>query len=185
MTHKLIYKILILLTLFTSSCHSKSGERKNQKNNEYISGKVVRILDGDTYDLLIDGSQTIRIRMEGIDAPEKGMPFYKVSKNYLGKLCFGKQVKFKSSGKDIHDRNLGFTYLDDGTELCHEMIRAGLAWHYKKYNSDEDLSSLEIEARNAKIGIWENDNPMPPWENRKLHRQGISTKDCFNSTNKE
>lgn len=179
MTHKLIYKILILLTLFTSSCHSKSGERKNQKNNEYISGKVVRILDGDTYDLLIDGSQTIRIRMEGIDAPEKGMPFYKVSKNYLGKLCFGKQVKFKSSGKDIHDRNLGFTYLDDGTELCHEMIRAGLAWHYKKYNSDEDLSSLELEARNAKIGIWENDNPMPPWENRKLHRQGISTKDSF------
>ena len=117
MTHKLIYKILILLTLFTSSCHSKSGERKNQKNNEYISGKVVHVLDGDTYDLLIDGSQTIRIRMEGIDAPEKGMPFYKVSKNYLVKLCFGKQVKFKSSGKDIHDRNLGFTYLDDGTAI--------------------------------------------------------------------
>lgn len=185
MTHKLVYKILILITLFTSSCHSKSGERKNQKNNEYISGKVIRILDGDTYDLLIDGSQIIRIRMEGIDAPEKGMPFYKVSKNYLGKLCFGKQVKFKYRGKDIHDRNLGFTYLDDGTELCHEMIRAGLAWHYKKYNSDEDLSSLEIEARNAKIGIWENDNPMPPWENRKLHRQGISTKDSFNSTNKD
>ena len=118
--------------------------------------------------------------MEGIDAPEKGMPFYKVSKNYLGKLCFGKQVRFQSSGKDIHDRNLGFTYLEDGTELCHEMIRAGLAWHYKKYNSDEDLVNLEIEARNAKIGIWENDNPMPPWENRKLHRQGHSTKDSFN-----
>lgn len=117
--------------------------------------------------------------MEGIDAPEKGMPFYKVSKNYLGKLCFRMQVKFKSSGKDIHDRNLGFTYLDDGTELCHEMIKAGLAWHYKKYNSDEDLANLELEAQNAKIGIWGNDNPMPPWENRKLHRQGISTKDSF------
>jgi len=179
MTHKLIYKILILLALLTSSCHSKSGERKNRNNNEYISGKVVRILDGDTYDLLIDGNQTMRIRMEGIDAPEKGMPFYKVSKNYLGKLCFGKQVRFKSSGKDIHDRNLGFTYLEDGTELCHEMIRAGLAWHYKKYNSDEDLANLELEARNSKTGIWENDNPMPPWENRKLHRLGISTKDYF------
>ena len=83
MTHKLIYKILILLTLFASSCYSKSGERKNQKNNEYISGKVVRILDGDTYDCLIIGCLTIRIRIEGIDALEKGMPFYKFSRDYL------------------------------------------------------------------------------------------------------
>ncbi len=185
MQHKIIFRLLIFLTVFTSSCNSKSGHRESSYSNEYTFGKVVRIVDGDTYDLLVDGNQTIRIRMEGIDAPEKGMPFYKVSKNYLGQLCFGKQVKFKSSGKDIHDRNLGFTYLEDGTELCHEMIKAGLVWYYKKYNLDEDLANLEIEARIAKIGIWENDNPMPPWENRKLHRKGISTKDSYNSTTKD
>lgn len=62
------------------------------------------------------------------------------------------------------------------------MIRAGFAWHFKKYSSDSDLSELEMEARNKKVGLWADDDPMPPWENRKLHRQGISTKDSFNTT---
>jgi len=180
MNCKLKFIFLFYISIVVTSCNTRNNQIEKSNNSEYLLGKVISIIDGDTYDLLIEDNRTIRIRMEGIDAPEKGMPFYKVSKNYLGKLCFGKQVKFKSSGKDIHDRNLGFTYLEDGTELCHEMIRTGLAWHYKKYNSDENLSSLELEARNAKIGIWENDNPMPPWENRKLHRNGISTKDSFN-----
>ena len=69
--------------------------------------------------------------------------------------------------------------MEDGTELSHEMIKAGLAWHYKKYNSDTVLSDLEIEAKELKKGLWVNENPMAPWTNRSLHRQGISTKDSF------
>jgi micrococcal nuclease len=84
------------------------------------------------------------------------------------------------TGVDSHGRKLAFGYLADGRELSHEMIKAGLAWHYKKFNSDLDLAQLEVEARIAKIGIWStNDEPMPPWENRELHRNGISTKDSF------
>jgi len=153
-------------------------------NNSKISigdnvyGTVYSTVDGDTYDLLIEGIKTIRIRMEGIDAPESGMPFYMVSKNYLGKLCFNKNVKVHVTKLD-GTRYIGFTYLDNGTELSHEMIKAGLAWHFTKYNTDEDLSNLEIEARVAKIGLWKDNNPMPPWENRRLHRQGISTKDLY------
>ena len=180
MEHKLFLKPLLFLIVFTFSCYFKSEERRNINNNDYIFGKVIRIWDGDTYDLLTDDNRTIRIRMEGIDAPEGGMPFYKVSKNYLGELCFGKRVKFKSTGKDHYGRYLGFTYLDDGTELCHEMIKAGLAWHYKKHNSDDDLASLEIEAQNAKLKIWSNKDPIPPWEIRRLRRQGISTRDSLN-----
>ena len=60
------------------------------------------------------------------------------------------------------------------------MLRAGLAWHFKTYNSDRDLAKLEEDARKFKVGLWADANPMPPWLNRKLHRNGISTKDSFN-----
>lgn len=143
-----------------------------------VYGIVFSIVDGDTYDILIEDNKKIRIRMEGIDAPETGMPFSQVSKNYLGKLCFNKNVKVHVTELD-NKRYIGFSYLDDGTELSHEMIRAGLAWHFTKYNTDKDLANLEIEARDAKIGLWKDNNPMPPWENRRLHRQGISTKDLY------
>lgn len=199
MYRKIIYCFFILVSV--ASCQSKSGRRKviyerthttinaikqnNEdsvtiSNKEYSIGKVIAIIDGDTYDLLINGNQTVRIRMEGIDAPEKGMSFYKVSKNYLSTLCFNKQVKFiPTKEPDSHNRLIGFTYLEDRTELSHEMIKAGMAWHFKKYNSDEDLADLETEARNSKKGLWLNENPMSPWENRRLHKKGISTKGMF------
>lgn len=202
--------ILLALSIFLTSCSgcSKSSIRSlqdKQSTNRYQTeisentlsvttetsntsetidftiGKVIAVLDGDTYDLLINGNQTIRIRMEGIDAPERGMPYYQVAKKYLSNLCFGNLVKFVPTKKpDSHNRLIGFTYLEDGTEMSHEMIKAGLAWHFKKYNSDEDLAELEIQARNSKIGLWQNENPMSPWENRRLHKQGISTKKMFN-----
>ena len=187
----LILIISCFAFLFTS-CNSQSGKRYKSdankedfqattKNENIIYGKVVKIVDGDTYDLLIDDTKTLRIRMEGIDAPEKGMPFYRVSKDYLGSLCFQKQVRFEKTSMDkLNNRPVGFTYLEDGRELGHEMIKAGLAWHFKKYNSDLDLAELEKEAREAKLGLWIDDNPMDPKHNRDLHKQGISTKDSFN-----
>lgn len=187
MRSKLALILLICNIIACISCHSKSGQRiRNQNinnppvadNNSFITGKVIGIIDGDTYDLLLEGNVPIRIRMEGIDAPEKGMPYYKVSKNYLAQLCFNKIIKLKQTGKD-GDRIIGFSYLVDGTEIGHEMIKAGLAWHAKKYNSDEDLAKLEIEARNARRGLWSQDNPMSPLRNKQLHKQGISTKDSF------
>jgi micrococcal nuclease len=163
---------LLLLLSFSWACNSEVTKYPH-------SGKVISIIDGDTYDLLTNDKKTIRVRMEGIDAPEKGMPFYRVSKNFLGKLCFKKNVRIEITGKDATGRYLAFTYLDDGVELSHEMIKSGLAWHFKKYNSDPILSNLEVEARKLNLGIWTNEDPMPPWENRQLHHKGVSTKDKF------
>lgn len=118
--------------------------------------------------------------MEGIDAPERGMPFYKVSKKHLSVLGFGKIVRIKINDTDSDGRFIAFTYLNDSTELSHEMIKAGLAWHFTKYNSDSVLVALEIKARELRIGLWVDESPMPPWRNRELHRNGISTKDSFN-----
>jgi hypothetical protein len=142
----------------------------------------VKILDGDTYDLLLDDKTTIRIRMDGIDAPEKGMPFSQASKKYLDELCQGQTIEVWITDKDQHGRKIALSYLEDGRELSREMLKAGLAWHYKKYNSDEELAALEIEARQARRGLWQDKNPMEPWENRRLHRQGVSTKDLYETT---
>ncbi len=145
-----------------------------------IEGKVIGIIDGDTFDLLNDGNKTFRIRMEGIDAPEKGMPFYQVSKKHLGSLCFGQRVAVQITQTESGNRKIGFTFLSSGSELSHEMIRAGLAWHFVKYNSDRDLAALEQEARQEKRGLWKDPHPLPPWEIRKIRRNGQSTKDLFN-----
>lgn len=154
---------------------------KEYNDGDRISGKVISIIDGDTYDLLIGGQLSVRIRMEGIDAPERAMPFYNVSKDYLGELCFGKIVEVEITKKDGYNRYLAFTYLGDGTELSHEMVRSGLAWHFREFNSDEDLSGLENEARNMRKGIWQQKDPLPPWEVRALNRKGIPTRDIYNN----
>lgn len=171
-------RILLLFSFIVlASCN---GNNNSKAETDSDIGKVVGIIDGDTYDILLDGHKTVRIRMEGIDAPEKGMPFYRKAKKHLSDLCFGKTIRLEIRDTDRHGRKVAFSYLEDGTELSHEMIKAGLAWHFKKYNSDDDLAKLEIEAQNAKIGIWSTEKPMSPWENRALHRNGISTKDSFN-----
>lgn len=171
---------LLALSIIPSCGNSKSGNYKNDKSEtiQYDSLKVIGIIDGDTYDLL-KGKETIRIRVDAIDAPEKGMPYYKVSKKFLSDLIFGKYLHVNFIKKDHHDRFVASAKLSDGRDVSTEMIKAGLAWHYKEFSNDEILSNLELEARKNKIGLWQDPNAYPPWEIRKLHRQGISTKDSF------
>ncbi len=162
--------ILLFLLVFSISC-VKTGERRTLSDEKSIIGEVITIIDGDTYDLLTEEKQIIRIRMEGIDAPERGMAFYRVAKNYLGELCMGKTIRIIKVDTDRYGRVLAWSYLPNGHELGHEMIRAGMAWHFKKYNSDEDLAKLEIEARAARIGLWRDVNPVAPWEHRTQQRR--------------
>jgi len=181
MTKKfLIFSVLILSSLFFSGCCNHRGK----VDGDY-TGKVVKIIDGDTYDLLLKNNTTIRIRMNGIDAPEKGMPYSKKATKYLGELCKGHCITIKKSKTDQYGRTLAFSYLKDGRELGKELLKAGLAWHYKEYNSDPELAALETEARQARRGLWQDKNPMAPWENRRLHRQGISTKEMIQTDEKE
>ena len=138
-------------------------------NQNILTGKVVKIVDGDTYDILLNGNQT-RIRMYGIDAPERGMDYYKISKEYLGHLCENKVIRIIKISTDKYGRIIAKSFLPDGREIGAEMIKAGLAWHFKKYSNDEDLSNFEIEAREKRMGIWSLNNPIPPWEYRRLKR---------------
>lgn len=162
--------LFVFLFVFCSSCN---GKKAHPEKRITISGKVIHIADGDTYDLLTADKKTIRVRMDGIDAPERSMAFYKVSKNYLSELCMNKRIKIVKTDTDRYGRVVAFSYLENGKELGHEMVKAGMAWHFKKYNSDNDLAKLEIEARKAKRGLWIDPKPVPPWEYRKLKKQNM------------
>jgi micrococcal nuclease len=140
--------------------------------------KIIAISDGDTFTIL-QNDKPIRIRLDAIDAPERGMPYYKKSKQYLSGLCFGKKVSLKVTKTDRYGRLVARAVLADGRDVSTEMIRAGMAWHYKQYSKDKTLAKLETNARNSKAGLWRDPHPMAPWEIRKLHRNGVSTKKMF------
>ncbi len=125
-----------------------------QTRYKQTEGRVVKIVDGDTYDLLTSENQVLRIRMNGIDAPEKGQPFGQKAKEYLGQLCFKQKIRIQWYSKDRNGRYIADSYLPDGRSLSLEMIRAGYAWHFKKYSSDKVLSDAEIKARQNKAGLW-------------------------------
>jgi micrococcal nuclease len=164
-----LFVILAILLITLVACKQKSSTN----NNATIEGEVVKIVDGDTYDLQT-ADRIIRVKMEGIDAPEKGMRYYKESKKYLHDLCLGRTVLFKPNGISKYNRQIGFTYLSGGLELSHEMVRAGYAWHFKKYNSDNNMYKLELKARISKIGIWADKDPFQPRIVRKMRKVRIA-----------
>ncbi len=159
-------KYILFVSLVLLGCYGKNDTAG--KSEQW--GKVIKIVDGDTYDILLDNNTTKRIRMDGIDAPERGMPFYKVAKDYLGQICFGKSVRILQTNTDRYGRAIAKSYLGD-SELGLLMVEAGYAWHYKKYSSDEQLASAEMEARNKRIGLWSDENPIAPWNWRKFSKQ--------------
>lgn len=129
-----------------------------------LVGKVVGVSDGDTITVLVD-KKPIKIRLEGIDAPESKQSFGNRSKQALSDLVFGKVVIVKKTGEDRYGRSLGFVSRD-GIDINATMLQEGWAWHYKKYNRDSRLADLELQARAAKRGLWSESNPLAPWDFR-------------------
>ena len=170
--------LLFIIQLCSNLSCSSNGSGKYNKPDKATKYKVISIDDGDTFDILME-NKTIKIRMDAIDAPEKGMPYWKKSKQFLADLVFNKEVTIKIVDIDGRGRTVARSYLEDGTDVSLEMVKAGLAWHYKKFNKDPILADLEKQAIAQKIGLWNDPNPYNPEYIRKLHKQGISTKDTF------
>jgi micrococcal nuclease len=146
---------------------------KSQTRGGAMVGKVVKIVDGDTYDLLTQEKIIYRIRMSSIDAPEKGQAYGQKAKDYLGQLCYKQNIRVQWYSKDRNGRYIADGFLPDGRSLSLEMIRAGYAWHFKKYSSDAVLSDAEIKARQKKAGLWSDPQPVPPWEKRAGRRKTV------------
>ena len=130
-----------------------------------VRGRVVKVADGDTITILDAANVQHKIRFHGIDAPEKAQAFGQKSKQHLSSLVFGKDVRVKYKSRDKYGRILGTVYVD-GKDVNLEMIRAGLAWHYKRYDNSPAYAAAESEASAARRGLWSDPNPTPPEEFR-------------------
>jgi endonuclease YncB( thermonuclease family) len=141
-----------------------------------LTGRVVGVSDGDTVTVLDESKRTHKIRLLGIDSPEKKQPFGERAKQSLSDLVFDRQVSVEGGKQDRYGRSLGKIMLD-GQDINLEQIRRGMAWHYKQYARDQSpqdrvaYAEAESAARQKRVGLWQDANPVPPWSFRREGRE--------------
>lgn len=128
-----------------------------------IQGKVIRVLDGDTLEVLQD-KKPVRIRLANIDAPEKRQAFGRWSTNQLKGLVAAQPVTVTYTQTDRYERIIGRVFTANGIEANRYMVQVGAAWVYERYNTDKALPALQREAQTQKRGLWADSQPVPPWE---------------------
>ena len=148
-----------------------------------LMGRVVGVTDGDTVTVLDAANAQHKVRLAGIDAPEKGQPFGERSKENLSRLVFGRDVRVDWHKRDRYGRVVGTVWVASPDAPCRQrsdcaktldagmaQLTVGLAWHYKKYASEQEpqqrgeYAFAEEEARARRVGLWTDANPVPPWE---------------------
>lgn len=135
-----------------------------------FSGTVVGVLDGDTIEVLHD-HQAERIRLSGIDCPEKGQAYGQHAKQATSVRVFVEKVTLRTFGKDRYGRTIADVILPDGGNLNQILVKEGMCWWYRKYAPENAvLEELETDAREKQRGLWADAQPVPPWEWRKAKR---------------
>lgn len=138
---------------------------------------MIRISDGDTIVVLDENNRQHRVRLTGIDAPEKCQPFYNVSRQHLAHLVFQKKVAISYGKFDRNGRPLGKVFID-GRDINLEQVNAGFAWHFKRYQKEQPAedrvlyAAAEDAARAPRRGLWLDPDPIAPWEWRKTPKRG-------------
>ena len=158
-------------------------------SSENLHGKVVKVTDGDTLTLIDIHGFSHRVRLAGIDAPEKSQYYGQESTKNLEWLVYNKGVTIEYSTHDRYGRIIGkimvnqksdaFCLLIDcirKVDVGLEQVKVGMAWHYKFYKKEQTVedrnffSIAERMARKSKIGLWKGKNPIPPWKWRRDSR---------------
>jgi endonuclease YncB( thermonuclease family) len=137
--------------------------------DETMEAKVKRVIDGDSILVVDSNDMEFEAQLEGIDAPEMKQEFGKESLEALTKMLKDQKVKLTWKSKDTYDRLLAQVYLED-KHINVEMLRSGMAWHFKRYNKSEELAKIESEAKQAKKGLWAKESPVAPWDYRKENK---------------
>lgn len=153
-------QFLYIFFIFTSFCVF----------GKEIVGKVVKVADGDTITVLDDNNKKHKIRLDKIDATELKQPFGIKSKNYLESLIYQKKVKVVYTKKDRYKRILGIVFLEN-KEINLEMVKNGYAWHYRFYDKTPSYIQAEKQAKEKKIGLWSEANPINPYIFRKQNKK--------------
>ena len=168
----MILKRLLIIILFSISTYTYGD----------FNAQVVRIVDGDTIQVIDSNGIKFKIRLLGIDTPELKQRFGYESSLSLKKIIDGKAViiiskteKNKPYTLGRYKRIIGKIILN-GKDINLEMVQKGMAWHYKKYIKSQNVedrqsyNNAEQDARLNKIGLWSDVNPVAPWEWRKLNK---------------
>jgi len=128
-----------------------------------ITGTPVAIVDGETLEVVYEGTR-VRVRLYGIEAPEKHQAFCRRAKRYLRTLAWQQEVTVTVRAPERDGRVVGEVHLADGRNLSQELVKAGLAWHdVQDAPQDTVLQQLQAEAQAAKRGLWSVPHPVPPW----------------------
>ena len=193
-------KLLIVAAAFlmlSCSCRNEVTESRPPTNESRVAASVTgclsgrdtigvvlhvsRVIDGDTFEGHLDNGGNpgvnpwmvqltkIVVRINGIDAPERGQYYGDVATLHLQWLISGKAVGLKLKQKDAYGRWIATAYLD-GADIGAEMLKEGLAWHYKEHDSNPLYARLEMEAKQAGLGLWSDDRAVPPWEWRRMDK---------------
>ena len=163
---KPLHFLLLLPLLF--GCQQPADKR--------TTGKVVKVADGDTFTLLDKNNQQVRVRLHGIDAPERGQDFGNVARQKLSDLVFGKEVKIEEMDVDRYGRTISIVYTADGACANEILLQVGLAWHYKEYDDNEAWAAMEKKAKREKRGLWSQRKAVAPWQWRKDKRTAATKK---------
>lgn len=153
---------LFLLFLFTSTLLLAQ---------QIITGRVIKVADGDTFTLLDSKNKKIKIRLYGIDCPEKNQNYYDAARNYLSKAILNKTIRVEVKNKDFYQRHVAVVWSPNNTNINLGLLRNGLAWHYTQYDKSKIYANAENAARRAKKNIWSEKNQLPPWEFRKQQKK--------------
>ncbi|WP_419187813.1 thermonuclease family protein [Stieleria bergensis] len=138
----------------------------SEQKEERVEAKLLRVIDGDTIEVLSPEFAKTRIRINGIDAPERGQPFSNVSKTTLIGLLRLDTVQYEKTGTDRYGRVVAEIYVAD-ERIALKLVQLGVAWHYKQYSKDKLLAAAEDKARTSKLAIWSDQNPVAPWDWRR------------------
>lgn len=132
------------------------------------TAKVIGVKDGDTIVVLLKDKTQQTLRLAEVDCPESGQAFGKNAKQFTSDAVFGKEISFEETDQDKWGRTIAKVYYDDNLYLSAEIIKAGYGWWYNWYSDDESLDELESQARQNKLGLWQDQNAIAPWEYRNL-----------------
>ena len=140
--------------------------------SETLKGRVVKVADGDTITVLDAANVQHRIRLDKIDAPEKSQPFGDAARKHLAAFVAGKIVEVEWTKKDKYGRIIGMVWamIPVRADINLQMVKDGLAWHYKQFDNTQSYAAAETAAREAKRGLWKDPAPIPPFMFRRTKR---------------
>lgn len=137
------------------------------------TSEVVGVSDGDTITILDRAAEkSIKVRLATIDAPESNQRFGARSKQSLSELVYKKNVTIRSFGNDKYGREVAEVFVN-GKNINVEQLRRGFAWHYKLHEKQQSAeerliySKAQDFAKENRIGLWADRDPVPPWDFRK------------------